>query len=172
MLQGVAVHMRLVSFGFGLVLSLCPIPAQAALDCPQAALVSVAGQGEGLVEGVGTEGAEAGLCLVRLADGRLIRSPAADLTLTEAGDTPPILPLPSGFLACESGAGRFGLALAPGLYIHENGQAGRLSGVGADLRFDSGPLAGTLARIEGEGARLVLALPRRAKAVCTGWTAG
>ncbi len=143
-----------------------PLAAQAALDCPQAALVTVTGQGEGLVEGMG----ETGLCLVRLAGGRLIEVPAADLQHAQAGDTPPPAPLPKGLLSCGEGQARFGIALAPGLYIDDSGMAGRFGQSGGDLGFETGPLAGAAGRIEGD--RVVLSLPRRAEAVCTHWQAG
>ena len=101
-----------------LALLALPCAAGAAPVCPQAALVAVAGHGEGVVE------ASSGrLCQVRLADGRLVGAPPADLLPVAAGDTPPEDSLPLGLLRCETLA----LAVAPGLYILEDGQAGSLA---------------------------------------------
>ena len=82
------------------------------------------------------------------------------------GLAPPALPL--GLLRCAAKGGGFaplGLALAPGLYILEDGQAGSLTQLGAEVQFDSGPLQGAPARIE--AGQLILTPPgERHPALC------
>lgn len=155
-----------------LALPTLPLPAFAGPACPQAELVHLPGQGEAIVEGV-----QGGLCLLRLADGRQISAAPADLIPVAAGDTPPAPSLPQGLFRCQSpGAGRapFGLAIAPGLYILDDGSAGSLSQTGADISFDSGPLQGAPARIESSGPVPQLALTppgARVEARCLPWHA-
>ena len=152
-----------------LALLLLPALAQAAPLCPQADLVRLAGLGDGVVEA--TAGA---LCQVRLADGRLVTAAPADLIPTSAGDSPPDPALPLGLLRChaaQAGFAPIGLALAPGLYILDDGQAGSLSQQGASLHFDSGPLQGIPARIE--GGTLVFTPPGEAEpAACRPYDEG
>ena len=139
-------------------------PAAATPICPQAALVRIAGQGEGVLEGVvegGAMGAATPVCQVRLADGQLITAAPADLVPVAAGDTPPGPDLPTGLLRC----GDTGLAIAPGLYILDTGAAGSHSQTGAEIRFDSGPLQGGTARID--DAALILTPPGRPARSCT-----
>ncbi len=139
-----------------LALLLAPLPLAAAPVCPQAALVAVAGHGEGVVEA-----SQGRVCRVRLADGRLVAAPPADLVPIAAGDTPPDAVLPLGLLRCETLA----LAIAPGLYILEDGQAGSLTQLGAEVQFDSGPLQDVPARIE--AGQLILTPPgARTAATC------
>lgn len=128
-----------------------PVAAGAAPVCPQAALVALAGHGEGVVEASQMDASRGSVCQVRLADGRLINAPPADLVPVAAGDTPPETALPLGLMRCAATGGGFapiGLALAPGLYILDDGQAGSLTQLGAEVQFDSGPLQGAPARIE------------------------
>ena len=141
-----------------LALLALPFAAGAAPICPQAALVAVAGHGEGVVEASQMDASRGKVCQVRLADGRLVAAPPADLVPVAAGDTPPENSLPLGLLRCETLA----LALAPGLYILEDGQAGSLTQLGAEVQFDSGPLQGLPARIE--AGQLILTPPGAAKA--------
>lgn len=139
-----------------LVLLALPAAAGAAPVCPQAALVVVAGHGEGVVEA-----SQGRICQVRLADGRLVAAPPADLVPVAAGDTPPDAALPLGLMRCETLA----LAVAPGLYILGDGQAGSLTQLGAEVQFDSGPLQGIPAQIE--AGQLILTPPgARAAATC------
>ncbi len=143
-----------VNLAFALLLGL-PFAAQAAPICPQAALVAVAGQGEGVVEASHDR-----ICQVRLADGQLIQARPADLVPVSAGDTPPDMALPLGLLQCETLA----LAVAPGLYILDDGRAGSLSQLGPTISFDSGPLHGAPAHIE--GGRLILHPPGGISQTC------
>ena len=146
-----------------LALLLQSAPAQGAPLCPQADLVQLAGLGEGVVEA--TLGR---LCQVRLADGRLVTAAPADLIPAAAGDTPPEVTLPLGLMRCHAAKGHhapIGLALAPGLYILDDGQAGSLHQQGSSLHFDSGPLHGSPARIEG-GALIFTPPGATAEATC------
>lgn len=150
--------------GFGRAVALMlalPVGAQAAPVCPQATLVVVPGQGEGVVEAT----AASGDCAVRLADGRLFEAPTAALVPLAAGDSPPEPALPPAFLRCAGAGDARLLALAPGLYILAQGGAGSLRQSGGEIGFDSGPLQGHRGRITETG--LILTPPEGAAQNCT-----